>query len=50
MGASFLLLLVGVIAQSFGGRQLTVLALLIEIAAAVVLVVGTYRHQEPPRQ
>ena len=50
MGAAFFLLLAGIAVQSFGGRQLTTLALVIEIGAAVVLVVGTYRHHDQPRE
>lgn len=47
MVAAFVLLVVGLALHLVGGRPFDVVWLVFTLAAAVVLVVGHYRHSEP---
>lgn len=48
IGAAVLLLVVGLALHLVGGRLFDLAWLVLTIIAAMVLVVGTYRYQEPP--
>jgi hypothetical protein len=50
IGFAVIVLAAGLAVHFIGGRQWDQVALILSVAAAVVLIIGPYRHREPPQQ